>query len=253
MTSARPIRRPWRYRARLAARDQPTFARRRRCAHHGTAKITAPIPGLRKRRHGKGRPRSRPKSPRWPHNGDGRVYALDERGESPPRAEYGYRPGGHAGQYREGPTSAARCRAATWRSPPGHRHGQRARARNGTATPTARALRPRSRGRLPSVDHHHRLKAAPSRQTGLPAHPAVRGHLGLREALGTLSGAFSSSRRYHIGSGSPSACAASAARIAARRLARSSRVRSSSAESRATCAERATVSVSATSRSPHVR
>ena len=29
---------------------------------------------------------------------------------------------------------------------------------------------------LPGVDHHHRLEAAPPREAGLPAHPAVCGH-----------------------------------------------------------------------------
>ena len=38
--------------------------------------------------------------------------------------------------------------------------------------------------RLAAVDDHHRLEAAPSRLTGLPAHPAVCGHARLREAAG---------------------------------------------------------------------
>ena len=80
-------------------------------------------------------------------DGDGRVNALGKRRESPPRAEQGHRPRGHAGQHREG-QPPVRPGAV---QPPGGRHqasghAQRARARSGTARPTAPAARPRSRG-----------------------------------------------------------------------------------------------------------
>ena len=155
-----------------------TFARRRRCAHHGTDKITAPITSAcgsggteraDRRRGGKPYPGR--------VNGDGRVNALEQRRESPPRAEQGHRPRGHAGQYRDG-QPPVRPDAV---QPPGGRHqaGDHAQRRELGAVPPGPPRQQHADGlgeRVPGVDHHHRLEAAAPCEAGLPAHPAVGGH-----------------------------------------------------------------------------
>src|SRR4051794_34975284 len=89
---------------------------------------------------------------------------------------------------------------------------------------------PERRWELVSVDDHHWLQAGPTGVACVPAHLAIAGHARLPDSSEFESGTpwmastASSSRRYASGSASPSACAASAARMAACRFARLMRV-----------------------------
>jgi hypothetical protein len=148
------------------------FARSPRCAHHYTGKITALItPTCRS-----GSRTADRSGGRKPHlgrmYGDGRVKALGERKESPPVADCRDRRVGHADQDGDQRPPVRSCRSSHPAAATKPAATPRGANSEQSATPSARAARSRSRGRVRRLCHHG-LKTAAPRQAGLPAHPAI--------------------------------------------------------------------------------
>ena len=179
-----------------SVRATRTFARRRRCAHHGTARMSAPhAEDLRNRRRERAE-QARDRQPRaCRERRRARVDPFGEPGQVEPRAERDQRPRGH-GRTGQKIRPPVRVRGVEPPARPEHRaRGEDGRELGAVLPRPAGEDHHGGRGELAiGVDDHDRLQAAAADAARVPAHLPVAGHA-RRLVVAGVPGESSSARR----------------------------------------------------------